>query len=84
MTNVMRIIDRMESIDVSPRGDFEIDTKGLMCEICPRGGSITVRLPRKNSCITVKENERFEFCGRISYRNDEGTVKLDTVFYHTL
>ena len=84
MTNVMRIPDKFESVGIISGIDFEIDTRGLNCEICPRGGSISVRLAGQNGRITVKENEKFDFCGKIIYRHASGDVFVECFYYHTL
>lgn len=84
MTHVMRIPDKFESVGIISGVEFEIDTKGLSCEICPRGGNITVQLPGQKSRISVKENEKFDFCGKIIYRHAGGDVSVDCFYYHTL
>ena len=84
MTNVLRIPDRFESVGLMSGMDFEIDTKGLMCEICPRGGSIAVFFTPGSGMITVKEDEKFNFCGKVMYRQMLGTVSVECFYYHTL
>ena len=84
MTNVLRIPDKFESIELVSGIDFEIDTKGLMCEICPRGGSITIFLEGKNGKIFLKGDEKFSFCGKILFRYYSGNVSVDCFYYHTL
>ena len=84
MTNVMRIPDKFEPVDIISGIDFEIDTKGLCCEVCPRGGSIMVMLPGQNGRILVKEDEKFDFCGKIIYRHASGNVSVNCFYYHTL
>lgn len=84
MTNVLRIPDKFDSIGVMSGVDFEVDTKGLMCEICPRGGSIVVFLKGKSGMITVKEDEKFSFCGKVCFRQGLGSASVDCFYYHTL
>ena len=84
MTNVLRIPDKFDSIGVMSGIDFEVDTKGLMCEICPRGGSIVVFLKGKSGMITVKADEKFSFCGKIWFNSASETSSVDCFYYHTL
>ena len=84
MTNVLRIPDKFETVDIISGIDFEIDTKGLCCEICPRGGSITLMLPGQKGRIVLNENEKFDFCGKIVYRHASGVVFVNCFYYHTL
>ena len=84
MTNVLRIPDKFESIGIISGIDFELDTKGLCCEICPRGGDIVVSVPGQNGQVRIKEDEKFDFCGKIIYRHAGGEVSVDCFYYHTL
>lgn len=84
MTNVLRIPDRFETVGIISGVDFEIDTKGLCCELCPRGGDITVQLEGRSGRISVRENERFNFCGKLIYRHGSGNVSVEFFYYHTL
>lgn len=84
MTNNSRIPDRFESTGIIGGIDFEIDTAGLNCEVCPRGGDITLHLPGKGGQINLKENEKFDFCGKIIYRQETGDVTVECFYYHTL
>ena len=78
MTNVLRIPDKFETVEIISGIDFEIDTKGLCCEVCPRGGSIMVMLPGQNGRILVKEDEKFDFCGRL-FTGTQAAMFLSTV-----
>ena len=84
MTNVLRIPDRFDSVGLMSGMDFEIDTKGLMCEICPRGGSIALFFTPGSGMITIKEDEKFNFCGKVMYRQMSGNVSVECFYYHTL
>ena len=84
MTNVLRIPDRFDCIGMMSGMEFEIDTKGLMCEIRPREGSIILFLEGKNGNITLKEDETFDFCGKIHFRQASGNASVDCFYYHTL
>ena len=84
MTNVCRIPDKFETVEIITTTNFVLDTKGLCCEIFPRGGSITVSLPENSGSILLKEDERFNFCGKIVCHHSSGTVSIDCFYYHTL
>ena len=84
MTSVLRIPDKFETLPLMTGMDMVIDTKGLACEICPRGGDIFVRLEGTQSRITVRENEKFDFCGKIVVSVGGNSPSVDCFYYHTL
>ena len=84
MTDVLRITDKFESIGIVSGVNFELDTKGLMCEMRPRGGNIYVFLEGQSGRITLKEDEKLTFCGKIGFKHSIGDVTVDCFYYHTL
>ena len=84
MTNVLRIPRKFEKVELMSGMDFELDTMGLVCEICPRGGDVRLSLPGKRGTITLKENEKFTFTGKIYYQMISGAVALEIFYFTTL